>query len=135
MKQGHPILYFDGVCNLCNAAVQWVIKRDQQEQFRFASLQSEAGRSMLMSRFPEKSKIPESVLLEIDGMLYAKSSAAIKLLQMLGGVYKLSVIAWVVPRFIRDAVYDFIARNRYKWYGKRDNCMLPTPELKSRFLD
>lgn len=135
MKQGHPILYFDGVCNLCNAAVHWVIKSDKQEQFRFASLQSEAGQSMLMSYFFEKSKIPDSVLLEIDGMLYAKSSAAIKLLQMLGGVYKLSVIAWVVPRFIRDAAYDFIARNRYKWYGKRDSCMLPTHELKSRFLD
>lgn len=135
MKYGYPILYFDGVCNLCNAAVQWVIKRDKQEQFRFASLQSEAGQSMLMSYFPEKSMIPDSVLLEIDGRLYAKSSAAIKLLQMLGGVYKLSVIAWAVPRFIRDAVYDFIARNRYKWYGKRDSCMLPTPELKSRFLD
>jgi len=135
MKQGHPILYFDGVCNLCNAAVQWVIKSDKQEQFRFASLQSEAGQSMLMSYFSEKSKIPDSVLLEIDGMLYAKSSAAIKLLQMLGGVYKLSVIAWVVPRFIRDAAYDFIARNRYKWYGKRDSCMVPTAELQSRFLN
>lgn len=135
MKQGHPILYFDGVCNLCNTAVQWVIKRDKQEQFRFASLQSEVGQSMLMSHFPEKSMIPDSVLLEIDGRLYAKSSAAIKLLQMLGGFYKLLVIAWVVPRFIRDAVYDFIARKRYKWYGKRTSCMLPTPELKSRFLD
>lgn len=135
MKHGYPILYFDGVCNLCNAVVQWVIKRDKQEQFRFASLQSEAGQSMLMSYFPEKSKIPDSVLLEIDGMLYTKSSAAIKLLQMLGGIYKLSVIALAVPRFIRDAVYDFIARNRYKWYGKRDSCILPTPELKSRFLD
>lgn len=135
MKHGYPILYFDGVCNLCNAVVQWVIKRDKQEQFRFASLQSEVGQSMLMSHFPEKSMIPDSVLLEIDGMLYTKSSAAIKLLQMLGGVYKLSVIALAVPRFIRDAVYDFIARNRYKWYGKRDSCILPTPELKSRFLD
>lgn len=135
MKHGYPILYFDGVCNLCNATVQWVIKRDKQEHFRFASLQSEVGQSMLMPHFPEKSMIPNSVLLEIDGRLYAKSSAAIKLLQMLGGVYKLSVIAWAIPRFIRDAVYDFIARNRYKWYGKRDSCMLPTPELKSRFLD
>lgn len=135
MKHGYPILYFDGVCNLCNTAVQWVIKRDKQKQFRFASLQSEVGQSMLVSYFPEKSMIPDSVLLEIDGRLYAKSSAAIKLLQMLGGVYKLSVIAWAVPRFIRDAVYDFIARNRYKWYGKRDSCMLPAHELKSRFLD
>lgn len=133
MTPQHPVLYFDGVCNLCNQSVQWVIRRDKKAVFRFAPLQSQAGLSFQQAHFLQN--IPDSVLLEYQGKVYIKSGAILKLMQIFGGVYKLSVIAWIVPLFIRDAVYDFIARNRYKWYGKRESCMQPTPELKSRFLD
>lgn len=135
MKSRHPILYFDGVCNLCNASVKWIIKRDKKAIFRFASLQSQAGQVILQSQAVQLPQLPDSVILEVNGKVFTKSTAVIKTLSILGGVYKLSVIAWLVPQFIRDAVYDYIARNRYKWYGKKDACMVPTPELKSRFLD
>lgn len=135
MKAQHPILYFDGVCNLCNTTVLWILKRDKKSVFRFASLQSDAGKALLASRMPGQSDIGNSVLLEVDGKVYAKSAAIIHTVKMLGGFYKLAVIAWLVPRFVRDAIYDYVAKNRYKWYGKKDACMVPTPELKARFLD
>jgi len=128
------VLYFDGVCNLCNATVQWVIKRDKKAIFKFASLQSHAGHIFRQSHAARLPESIDSVILEANGKVYTKSTAVIRTLGMLGGFYKLSVIALVVPRFLRDAVYDYVARNRYKWYGKKDACMVPTPELKSRFL-
>ncbi|MBL7684369.1 MAG: DUF393 domain-containing protein [Flavipsychrobacter sp.] len=131
----NPILYFDGVCNLCNASVQYVIRKDKKEVFRFASLQSRAGEQIL-HRYREKHTIvPDSILLWHKDKIYVQSDAALHTLILFGGIYKLAVILLVIPRFIRDAVYNFVAKNRYKWFGKKDTCMVPAKEQQHRFLD
>lgn len=138
-RQGNhrPLILFDGVCNLCNSTVQWVIKRDREEQFRFATLQSAAARRELETVMgPEKvNELPDSiVLLDRDGV-HVRSSAALRIARALGPPYTLLGVGWVLPRPIRDAVYDLIARNRYRWFGRRDTCMTPAPNLAARFLD
>lgn len=131
----NPILYFDGVCNLCNASVQYVIRKDKKEVFRFASLQSRAGEQIL-HRYREKHTIvPDSILLWHKDKIYVQSDAALHTLILFGGIYKLAVILLVIPRFIRDAVYNFVAKSRYKWFGKKDTCMVPAKEQQHRFLD
>lgn len=128
-----PVILFDGVCNLCNGSVLFIIKRDPRAQFRFASLQSEFGQEQLR-RFMLPTTEMNSVLLLADGKLYQKSSAAIKIAGRLTGGWPLLTIFKIFPTPVRDAVYDWIARNRYRWFGKREACMIPTPELKSRFI-
>ncbi|OSZ78759.1 hypothetical protein CAP35_11075 [Chitinophagaceae bacterium IBVUCB1] len=130
-----PVLYFDGVCKLCNASVQFVIRRDKQQQFRFASLQSAAGAAIIHQYKAQYHTLPDSIILQQGGRLYTKSGAALRTLQLLGGVYKLAAIGFIFPRFIRDGVYNLIAGNRYKWFGKTDSCMVPSPDVQSRFLD
>jgi predicted DCC family thiol-disulfide oxidoreductase YuxK len=127
-----PIIFFDGVCNLCNSSVQFVIKKDKENKFRFASLQSEAGQEMLQQFNLSQNDFNSFILLE-DGKLYTRSTAALRVLSQLKGWKWSRVFNWV-PRFLRDGVYNVIARNRYKWFGKRDSCMLPTENLVSRFL-
>ncbi len=129
----HPIILFDGVCNLCNGAVQYVIKHDPEKQFRFASLQSEAGQQLLEAKQLSTTDFASFVLIE-NGELYSKSTAALKVAKRLSGAVKILGIFIVIPAIIRDAVYNLIARNRYKWFGKKEECMMPTPELQSRFL-
>jgi predicted DCC family thiol-disulfide oxidoreductase YuxK len=129
----HPVLLFDGVCNLCNSSVQFIIERDPNARFRFASLQSEEGQALL-SRFENCPADLSSVVLVQDEQLYARSEAALRVARQLGGGWSLLYAFIVVPRPIRDAVYDWIARNRYRWFGKKDACMIPSPDLKSRFL-
>lgn len=128
-----PIILFDGVCNLCNGSVQFIIKRDKEAKFRFASLQSEAGRKIL-----EQFHLPldtfNSFVLYQDDKIYTRSTAALRVFSQLKGWKWVGALSYV-PRFIRDGVYNLIARNRYRWFGKKDVCMIPTPELKSRFLD
>jgi predicted DCC family thiol-disulfide oxidoreductase YuxK len=127
------IILFDGICNFCNASVHFIIKRDPQAHFRFASLQSEAGKEMLA-----KYRIPKDInsLIFITGeRYYTKSSAALRVCKHLKGFWKLFYIFILVPRPIRDRFYDFIARNRYKWFGKRESCMIPTPDIRKRFLE
>lgn len=130
----HPILYFDGVCNLCNGAVQFFIKRDRNKRFRFASLQSTSGEQVIDHIREREGKIPDSILLVYQAHYYTKSDAIIRSLKMLGGLWRLTIVLKVFPKFIRDAVYDLIAKNRYKWFGKKDECMIPTPDLSHRFL-
>lgn len=130
----YPVILFDGVCNLCNSSVQFIIARDAKAQFRFASLQSAYGQRQ-MSKFNLPASELNSVLLIKDGKLYQKSSAALHIARMLSGAWPLMFAFIIVPPFIRNAVYDFIASNRYKWFGKKDECMIPTPELKSRFIN
>lgn len=130
MPDEQPILYFDGVCNLCNNAVQFVIRHDRQKKFLFASLQSAAGKEVL-NKLPV---VPDSMVLYTSGKYHVKSSAALHTARLLGGIYSLAFVFIIIPAFIRNAVYDLIARNRYRWFGKKDECMIPTPELKSRFL-
>lgn len=127
------ILLFDGVCNLCNGIVRFVLKRDPSARFLFASLQSESGRERL-ARFGLSGTDFDTVILIEDGNWYGKSSAALRTLRLLGWPWKALYAFMLVPRPIRDAVYDLVARNRYRVFGKRESCMLPTPELRARFL-
>jgi len=129
-----PLLLFDGICNLCNSSVQFIIKRDTEKKFSFASLQSDAAKEILL-QFDEKYLNLDSIILIFDGAVYTKSPAIIKVGSLLGGFYKIATIFYVIPKSIRDWVYDYVAKNRYKWYGKRESCMIPSKELKNRFLD
>ena len=127
------IVLFDGVCNLCNSSVQFIIKHDKKNQFLFGSLQGETGQQYL-----EKFHLPlnafNSFMLVENELLYTRSTAALRMLKHLGGGWQLLYALMVVPRFIRDAVYNLIAKNRYKWFGKQEACWIPTPALKAKFL-
>ena len=129
----HPIILFDGICNLCNGAVQFVIKHDPEAMFHFASLQSEAGQTLLQQYNLPKNNFSSFVLID-DDKAYTKSTAALKVAKKLNGGIKLLYGFIIVPAFIRNAVYNTIAKNRYKWFGKKNECMIPTPVLQSRFL-
>jgi predicted DCC family thiol-disulfide oxidoreductase YuxK len=130
-----PLMLFDGVCNLCNAAVQWVIDRDPEGRIQFASLQSEAARVALGDADLDAASRPDSFVLIDDRGLHLRSSAALGVARHLGFPYSMLAVGRVVPAPVRDAVYAWIARNRYRWFGRRDACMVPSPELASRFLD
>lgn len=133
VSSSHDIILFDGVCNLCNGAVQFILKRDKYQRFLFASLQSSVGQQKLKDyQLSEKS---DTILLLSAHRVFDKSNAALEIAKHLSGLWPLLYALKVVPRFIRDAVYSWIAKNRYRFFGKRDVCMLPTPELKSRFLE
>jgi len=126
-------LFFDGVCNLCNRTVQLVLKHDKKRTFRFCTLQSEAGKAAILAA-GARSGTPNSVILFANDRYYLKSAAALKTAQLLGGAWSLLYAFMIVPAFIRDRIYDIVARNRYKWFGKRESCMLPTPETAGRFI-
>jgi predicted DCC family thiol-disulfide oxidoreductase YuxK len=130
----NPVVLFDGVCNLCSSSVQVIIKHDKQRRFRFASLQSPFGQAVLQQFGLPVTELNSFVLLE-GGRIYIKSTGALKVAKKLGGLYSLLYAFIIVPPFIRNAVYSFIARNRYKWFGKQDACWLPTPALKALFWD
>lgn len=127
------IILFDGECNFCNSSVQFIIQRDQEKRFKFGSLQGEAGYKLLSMHNPPKDL--DSLVLVEDDKAYYKSSAALRITKQLKGIWKLFYIFIIIPRPIRDFFYDFIARNRYKWFGKKDSCMIPSPEMRNRFLD
>lgn len=129
-----PILLFDGVCNLCNGFVQWVLKHDRKGIFKFAALQSETGQTLLR-QFGFSSKDFDTVLLVDGDKVFTRSDAALEIAWRIGGFWSLFAIFKIIPRFIRDAVYDWVARHRYRWFGKKEECMLPRPEWKDKFLD
>ena len=133
--QDKKIVLFDGVCNLCNGAILYIIKRDKKDLFRFAALQSEIGQYLTSERQIDTSKTDSIILIEPNVAYYYKSSAALKIGQTFGGPYRILALYEWIPRPIRDFVYDIIAKRRYKWFGKQDACMIPTPELKKKFLD
>jgi predicted DCC family thiol-disulfide oxidoreductase YuxK len=128
------IILFDGVCNLCNASVQLVIKHDPDAYFSFAAIQSDAGQALMHEHHIAAPDTPESLVLIEEGKAYQYSTAALRIARKLKSGHKLLAAFLIVPAFIRNAVYKFIARNRYRWWGKQDSCWLPTPELKKRFL-
>jgi predicted DCC family thiol-disulfide oxidoreductase YuxK len=128
-----PILLFDGVCNLCNAIVSFTLKRDRGSIFLFASLQSRSGREIL-DRFGLPKEDFDSYLLVMGGKCFSKSTAGLLTLKMLGWPWKAAYALILIPRPVRDAVYDLIARNRYRVFGRTAECMIPTPEIKARFL-
>jgi predicted DCC family thiol-disulfide oxidoreductase YuxK len=127
------IILFDGVCNLCNTSVQFILKRDSDGYFKFASLQSETGQSLL-KKHHLNNDLNSVVLIEND-TVYLKSSAALRVCSKLGGLWPILSIFRILPPFFRDLLYDIAAKNRYKWFGKKESCMLPSPEWKHRFLD
>ena len=127
------LIMFDGVCNLCNASVQFIIARDHEALFRFASLQSDAGQEVLR-RFALPVADFDSFVYLRDGKVYQRSTAALYMLKDIGGFWKITYVFMLIPRPLRDFVYDTIAKYRYKWFGKRDVCMVPTKDLKKRFL-
>lgn len=129
----HPTLLFDGYCNLCSGSVLAVIKRDPQAMFRFASLQSPLGRSLLDQHDLNPDEI-NSVVLIHEKSFSLKSDAVLDVFQLLGGFYRPMAIVKFLPTSFRNRIYDWIAKNRYVWFGKKDVCMIPTPELEDRFL-
>ncbi|MDO8366298.1 MAG: thiol-disulfide oxidoreductase DCC family protein [Saprospiraceae bacterium] len=129
----HPTLLFDGVCNLCNASVQWILKRDPRGKFRFAALQSEVGQQLLKQHGLESGHF-DTVVLAVGDRIFMRSDAPLEIVRRLGGLWTLLYFFKILPRPLRDAVYNFIARNRFRWFGRREECMLPRPEWKERFL-
>ncbi|MBD0284903.1 MAG: thiol-disulfide oxidoreductase DCC family protein [Flavisolibacter sp.] len=129
----NPIILFDGVCNFCNGMVLFIIKQDKQKVFRFAALQSEAGQRLLKTYQLPRNDFDSFLLIE-NGKVYRSSTAGLRLYNKLPWYWMWMQVFWIVPKIFRDAVYDFIARNRYKWFGKKETCMIPTPDVRSRFL-
>lgn len=129
----NPIVLFDGVCNLCNRSVQFIIERDPEGRFRFASLQSGLGEE-LQARLGIDSRGIDSILLVEGDRWYKESDAALRIARGMGGAWKLLWGLRFMPRFLRDGAYRVIARNRYRWFGRQETCWLPTPELRGRFL-
>ena len=129
----HPVILFDGVCNFCNAVVKFVVRQDKKKIFRFAALQSPAGETLLKKYQLDWQRRDSFVLID-NAKVYQRSSAALRLYGKLSWYWKWTQLFWIIPRFLRDGIYDLIARNRYKWFGKKEVCMIPTPELKERFL-
>ncbi|WP_412465175.1 thiol-disulfide oxidoreductase DCC family protein [Flavobacterium mekongense] len=134
LPRDKKIILFDGVCNLCNASVQFVIKHDTKDLFRFIPLQSDLGQKILNHIGINRQKTDSIVLYEPGKAYYYKAEAALKIVSEFGGMYKLLNIFSLFPKFICDAIYDYIAKNRYRWYGKQDVCMMPNPELATKFL-
>jgi predicted DCC family thiol-disulfide oxidoreductase YuxK len=129
----NPIILFDGVCNLCNSSVQYVLKHDSKNIFMFASLQSPAGQALLAKYHLPLNTFNSFVLIN-EGKTFLKSSAALHVAKKLNGPIKLLFAFIIVPAFIRNGVYNLIAKNRYKWFGKTESCMMPTKDLQNRFL-
>ncbi|WP_132058623.1 thiol-disulfide oxidoreductase DCC family protein [Halorussus amylolyticus] len=134
IPDGGPIVLFDGVCNLCNGFVQFIVPRDPEGRFRFASLQSEVGQRLLAERGLPTDELESLVLVEGDDW-YVKSSAVARIAAHLGGVYAPISALRFVPRPIRDWAYDFVAARRYRWFGKKDQCTIPSGDVGARFLE
>jgi predicted DCC family thiol-disulfide oxidoreductase YuxK len=133
-ETGHGIILFDGICNFCNASVQFVLKRDKEGYFRFASQQSEAGQELIHRYGLDKVK-NDSIFFIEDGKAYIRSMASLRIARKIPGFWKVFYVFRYVPSFLRDGIYDLIARNRYHIFGKRDTCMVPKAEWRDRFLE
>ena len=134
LPENKKIILFDGVCNLCDKSVQFIIKHDKKDVFRFVALQSDLGKKIIKHIGIDTTKT-DSIILYQPGMAYFyKAEAALKIAKELGGIYIILSLFSVLPNSLSNLVYDWIAKNRYKWYGKKDECMIPSPELKAKFL-
>ena len=135
IPKNKKIILFDGICNLCNSAVTIVIKQDKKNTLLFAAIQSKKGKEIVDYLEIDIAKI-DSIILYEPGVSYeVKSTAALKIMNDFGQFWQLTRLLWVFPKGFRNQVYDFIAKNRYKWFGKKESCMIPTNDLKSKFLD
>jgi predicted DCC family thiol-disulfide oxidoreductase YuxK len=135
IPKNKKVILFDGVCNLCNNAVKIVIKFDQKNTFLFAAIQSESGKKIIEYLDIDTSKTDSIILYEPRVSYEIKSTAALNVMNGFGGIWKITTLAFIFPKVFRDFIYDYIAKNRYKWFGKKDNCMIPTTALKAKFLD
>ena len=131
---GTKVILFDGVCNLCNNAVSYIIKRDKNRVFRYASLQSELGKELVRERGIDVASIDSIILIDPGTAYYIKSTAALEISKALTGIVSWLQVFLFLPEGFRDSIYDFIARNRYRWFGKNETCALPTQEEQSLFL-
>lgn len=135
LPQHKKIILFDGLCNLCAASVQFIIKRDKKDVFRFVSLQSDLGQELLQQLPISKQKIDSIILYESDIVYYYKSKAVFEIVKSIGGVfYCLLIFKWL-PIAVTNTIYDYIAKNRYRWFGKKKHCLVPTKDLQSKFLE
>ena len=134
LPQHKQLVLFDGVCNLCDASVQYIIKHDKNNAFLFTALQSEVGQQIIKEFNIDTNKIDSIILYSNEYGISYKSTAALKIASKLGFPRNLLSVFLIIPSIIRNWVYDYIAKNRYKWYGKKEECMIPTPDLKSKFL-
>jgi predicted DCC family thiol-disulfide oxidoreductase YuxK len=134
MSSQNPIIFFDGICNLCNSSVDYVIKHDKKQKFRFASLQSIYAQELLKDSVITLDN-PQSLVYYHNGIIKQKSNAVLTIGYKLGFPFSLGVVFFIVPRFLRNYIYDVIARNRYKWFGQKDTCRIPSDSEKSLFLD
>lgn len=132
--KGKSIIIFDGVCNLCNSAVNFIIKHDPKEHFLFASLQSDVAKEILLQFHSEKTELDSVILIE-NNIIYDKSTAALLISKQLNDGYKLIYYLIIIPKFLRDFGYKYIANNRYKWFGRQKSCYIPSLKIKNRFLD
>ena len=130
----NPIILFDGVCNFCNYWVTFAIKRDRKNKLKFTPLQGETAKQLLPQFHINPSSLSSVIFID-NGKAYTQSSAAIQICKHLDGGWKLFYALIIIPKFMRDGLYNIIARNRYKWFGKKESCLIPTAELKERFLD
>jgi predicted DCC family thiol-disulfide oxidoreductase YuxK len=137
MAPSSAVILFDGVCNLCHGFVQFIIRHDAAGRFRFAALQSPAGQALLaahgqaaLAALPD----PDSVVLIENGCVYTHSAAVLRIARLLGGAWRLAAVGWILPQAWRDGLYRFVARHRYRWFGRQEACWLPTPALRARFL-
>ena len=133
MKQ-EQIIIFDGVCNLCSASVRFIIKRDKGFNFKFVTVQSEPGKVLLEEHGLNPDCI-DTMLLVKEGAAYTRSDAALEISRGLDGLWPILVVLKIIPKFIRNGLYTIIASNRYKWFGKKEACLVPTPDIKSRFIE
>ena len=134
IPEHNKLVLFDGVCNLCNPSIQYIIKHDKKNMFLFAPLQSELANQIIKSENLDVHKTDSILLYEPKNGVSIKSTAALKIAKSLGFPVNLSLVFFIVPPFIRNLGYDYIAKNRYKWYGKRESCMIPSPDLEAKFL-
>jgi predicted DCC family thiol-disulfide oxidoreductase YuxK len=134
LPRDKKIVLFDGICNLCEASVQYIIKRDKKDLFRFVPIQSELGQNIIKHIGIINSSIDSIVFYEPGKAYYLKAEAVLTIVISFGGIYSFWKLFLLIPKSILNTVYDYIARNRYAWYGKKDNCMIPTPEIMAKFL-
>ena len=127
-------VFFDGVCTLCNRGVNFLIKHDKKGVLKFASLQSEYAQNVVPKALLDRDNL-DTIIVYTDGKFYERSKAVLKLCKVLGGGFYVVLIGYLIPRFIRDGLYRFIANNRYRWFGRQSQCRVPTPDLKERFLE
>ena len=133
MNQSKSIVFFDGVCNLCNASIDFIIKRDRHNKFLVGALQDGFSKELLSKHQVKEDYLDSLVLLE-NGEIFYKSTAALKIARRLSGLWPVFYPLIIFPTWLRDPVYDFIGKNRYRWFGKKNTCRIPTPEEKAKFL-